>query len=35
MELRGRITHTFVRGRPAYEQTRVVARPGDGAFVRP
>ena len=35
MELRGRVTHTFVRGRPAYEQTRVVARPGDGAFVRP
>lgn len=35
MELRGRVTHTFVRGRPAYEGTRVVARPGDGAFVRP
>ena len=35
MELRGRVAHTFVRGRPAYEQGRVVARPGDGAFVRP
>jgi len=35
MELRGRVTHTFVRGRPAYEETRIVARPGDGAFVRP
>ncbi|MHB8731184.1 MAG: dihydroorotase [bacterium] len=35
MELRGRVTHTFVRGRPAYEQARVVARPGDGTFVRP
>lgn len=35
MEIRGRVTHTFVRGRPAYERGRVIARPGDGGFVRP
>jgi allantoinase len=35
MELRGRVTHTFVRGRTAYEAGRVVARPGDGRLVRP
>ncbi|HEV2357774.1 MAG TPA: dihydroorotase family protein [bacterium] len=35
MELRGRVTHSFVRGRPSYEQGRVVARAGDGVFVRP
>jgi allantoinase len=35
MELRGRVTHTFVRGRPAYEGRAVAARPGDGRFVRP
>jgi dihydroorotase-like cyclic amidohydrolase len=35
MELRGRVTYTFVRGRAAYEQGRVAARPGHGRFVRP
>jgi allantoinase len=35
MELRGRVTHTIVRGRPAYEHGRIVARPGDGRFIRP
>ena len=35
MELRGRVTHTFVRGRAAYEQRRIAARPGDGRFVHP
>jgi allantoinase len=35
MELRGRVTHVFVRGRPAFESGRVLARPGDGRFVRP
>jgi allantoinase len=34
MELRGRITHTFVRGRAVYGGGRVVGRPGDGQFVR-
>jgi allantoinase len=35
MEIRGRVVQTFVRGQPAYEDGAVVARPGDGAFVRP
>ncbi len=35
MELQGRVVQTFVRGRPAYEDGAVVARPGDGRFVRP
>ncbi len=35
MELRGRVTQTFVRGRAAYEDGAVVARPGDGRFIRP
>ena len=35
MELRGRVTQTFVRGRAAYERGRIAARAGDGMFVRP
>ncbi|HKV43956.1 MAG TPA: dihydroorotase family protein [bacterium] len=35
MELRGRAVRTFVRGRPAYEDGVVVARPGDGEFIPP
>jgi allantoinase len=35
MELRGRVRQTFVRGRPAYENDVVVARPGDGQFIPP
>jgi allantoinase len=35
MEIRGRVTHTFLRGRAAYEDARVTGRPGDGRFVRP
>ncbi len=34
-EIRGRVTHTFVRGRVAFEEGRVRARPGDGQFIRP
>jgi allantoinase len=35
LELRGRVMHTFVRGRAAYESGTIVARPGDGQFVSP
>jgi len=35
MTLRGRVRQTFVRGRAAYEDGAVVARPGDGQFVPP
>jgi allantoinase len=35
MELRGRVTQTYVRGRAAYEDGAVVARPGAGQFVSP
>jgi allantoinase len=35
MEIRGRVVQTFVRGRPVYEDGVVVARPGDGGFIRP
>ncbi len=33
MRLRGRVAQTFVRGRLAYEDNTVVARPGDGQFI--
>jgi len=35
MPLRGRVVQTFVRGRLAFEHGTVVARPGDGEFIRP
>lgn len=35
MEIRGRVTQTFVRGRAAYEDGAVVARPGAGQFISP
>ena len=35
MELQGRVTHTFVRGRHAYQDGEVLARPGDGQFIPP
>jgi allantoinase len=35
LEIRGRVTHTFVRGRAAFEDGAVLARPGDGRFIRP
>ncbi len=35
MEIRGRVVQTFVRGRAAFEDGTVVARPGDGRFVPP
>jgi len=35
LEIRGRVAQTFVRGRPAYERSEVVARPGDGQFISP
>ena len=35
MELRGRVTDVFARGRAAWDGARVLARPGDGRFVRP
>jgi allantoinase len=34
-EIRGRVTHTFVRGRVAFEDGTIRARPGDGQFIRP
>jgi allantoinase len=34
-EMRIRVAATFVRGRPAYDGTRIVNRPGDGRFLRP
>lgn len=35
LEIRGRVTHTVVRGRVAFEEGEVRARPGDGQFIRP
>ena len=35
LEVRGRVAQTFVRGRAAYEDGAVVARPGDGRFIPP
>lgn len=35
MELRGRVTVAIVRGRLAYQNGRVLARPGDGRFIPP
>lgn len=35
LEIRGRVTHTIVGGRVAFEGGAVVARPGDGRFIRP
>ena len=35
IELHGHVAETFVRGRPAYEDGVVVARPGDGQFIPP
>ncbi len=35
MELRGQVTHAIVRGRLAFQNGRVLARPGDGRFIPP
>ena len=35
LEVRGRVAQTFVRGRAAFEDGAVVARPGDGRFIPP
>jgi len=35
MDVRGRVAHTFVRGRAVWEHPRVAGRPGDGRFVPP
>jgi allantoinase len=35
LEIRGRVTHTFLRGRPVYADGRVVAKPGEGRFLPP
>ena len=35
MEIQGRVVQTFVRGQPSFEDGAVVARAGDGEFVRP
>lgn len=33
--LRGRLRRTYVRGRPVFEDGRILGKPGEGRFVRP
>ena len=33
-EMRGRVVHTVLRGRSIWDGTKVLARPGDGQFIR-
>ena len=33
-EMRGRVVHTVLRGRSIWDGTNVLARPGDGQFIR-
>ena len=35
MRFGARVRATWVRGKPVFEEGRVVALPGEGAFIRP